>query len=267
MKTLVKVGLMSVVLLAAVPFLTGRENAPSLPTAHAHPPNSEPERGVQKTAGAALLRATQVKNADPLEKSGPALPACSPSDAPETADCIPLDPHTGQPFTVGQMARFSQIRLDCRAKGLCGAHNRALPSVLSPEEAARRKRLRERVEELAQKLTQREASPDELDEYFTHVNQANHHKKQVLTYLCLEEEGALDELEHEHDEIPLDLENMSPALREAHEEIERAEAIIYLQHRIQMRNAGFAVDGENPESADAAQAYETARVRLLTEGS
>lgn len=172
--------------------------------------------------------------------------ACDSADPIGGIDCIPRDSGTGEAYSADQMKTFDEIRRSCKEAHACGRNNRALPEVLDAAEYAKRRAILERTAALRASIDAHRATEDEIGEYYGHVNQVIHHKRQVAEFIL--EDGHSDP---------------GPNLEDTLADLKRVDEMHYLMMRIDLRLNGHRVDLDDGSETRVGIEYDRGRLRML----
>jgi hypothetical protein len=110
---------------------------------------------------------------------GPPAAVCGPEYlATGDGRCLPLNGKSGQAYSDEELERFDVMR----ATPYVAENNYFVPKVLTAAEAASRRALFQRMNHLADLISRREASAEQLDEYFQFRARLTHYRMQILSY-------------------------------------------------------------------------------------
>jgi hypothetical protein len=175
---------------------------------------------------------------------GALAPPCDAADPAGGVGCVPLDPKTGAPYSMERMAELEAIRAGCRKARRCGRNNRALPAILDQAEYTKRAAIAARTTWLRGLIDDGTATEDDIDEYYSYVNQTNHHKRQIVEFL-LESRGP------------------DASLEAARKELASVDEELHLAKRLDRRRAGLSIDLEEQHEAERGREYDLARLHTL----
>lgn len=107
----------------------------------------------------------------------------------------PINPQTGTPYTDAVMKQFDSLR-----KKFPG--NSIIPKRLSPEEKAEEDNIKNKISEIQRKLSQREASEDDINFYYDRQSKQVNDRLELLSYV-LEKQGdkMSDEIQSKYKEV------------------------------------------------------------------